>query len=161
MRLYDLSEQYNDLLDMLEQDADNEALKTMLDGLDDAFDAKVESIVKLMRSKCAERDAMDTEIKRLQERSKKIDKEVTWLETYIHNEMERTGKDKVKSSLFSISLAKCPPSVNILDEFEVPEVFFTVKEVRTLDKRSILERLKSGEEIPGVQLHQRVTLKIK
>lgn len=161
MRLYELSEQYNVLAEMLEQDTDNEALKTMLDGLEDVFDAKVESIVKLMRSKAAERDALDAEVKRLQERCKKIDKEVTWLETYVHNELERTGKDKVKSSLFSISLAKCPPSVNVLDEFNVPEMYFTVKEVRSLDKRSILERLKSGEEIPGVELQQRITLKIK
>lgn len=161
MRLYDLSEQYNVLAEMLEQDADNEALKAMLDGLEDVFDAKVESIVKLMRSKAAERDAIDAEAKRLQERAKKIDKEVTWLETYVYNELERTGKDKVKSSLFTIGLSKCPPSVNVLDEFNVPEVFFTVKEVRSLDKRSILERLKSGEVIPGVELQQRITLKIK
>ncbi|MDF2684778.1 MAG: hypothetical protein K0R47_5968 [Brevibacillus sp.] len=161
MRLYDLSEQYNNLLELLEQDSDNEALKTMLDGVDDAFDTKAESIVKLMRSKAAERDAIDDEVNRLRERAKKIDKEVTWLETYIHNEMVRTGKEKVKSSLFSISLAKCPPSVNIVDEVQVPEIFFTVKEVRNLDKRGILERLKSGEVIPGVELQQRITLKIK
>lgn len=161
MRLYDLSEQYNVLAEMLEQDADNEALKTMLDGTGDAFDAKAESIAKLMKSKIAEHDTVMAESKRLAERAAKMAKEIDWLENYLETEMIRTGKDKVRSNLFSISIVKCPPSVNVLNEAEVPEVYIKAKVVTSIDKQSILERLKAGDEIPGVQLAQRQTLKIK
>lgn len=162
MRLYDLTDQYNDLLDLLEESDDREALQAMLDGLDDAFDSKVESIVKLMRSKAAERDAIDDERRRLEARAGKMDKEVEWLQSYIQREMERLGKEKVKSSLFNISMANCPHAVNVLNELEIPDNYFVTKPaVTTLDKRLILEMLKNGVEIPGAEIIQRKRLSIK
>lgn len=161
MRLYDLTEQYNTLAEMLEEDADNASLQAMLDGIDGAFDEKVESIVKLMQSKISEHMAIENEAKRLKQRADKMAKEIDWLEHYVESEMLRTGKDKVKSALFNITLANCPPSVNVVDEFNVPEVYFNVKEVRSMDKRTILEQLKVGKTIPGVEIIQRKSLRIK
>lgn len=161
MRLYDLTEQYNDLLDLLEGSDDREALQAMLDGLDDAFDSKVESIVKLIRSKASEREAITVEMQRLANRATKIDKEVEWLQSYIQREMERLGKEKVKSSLFNISIAKCPPAVNVLNESVIPRSYFVVKpEVEVLDKRSLLEALKIGS-VNGAEIIQRKRLSIK
>jgi hypothetical protein len=162
VRLYDLTEQYNDLLDLLEASEDREALQAMLDGLGDAFDSKVESIVKLIRSKAAERDAIDEEAERLRKRAGKIDREVEWLQSYIQREMERLGKEKVKSSLFNISMANCPPAVNILNELDIPDEYLVTKPaVTSLDKRLILEMLKNGVEIPGAEIIQRKRLSIK
>lgn len=161
MRLYDLTSQYNDIADMLEGSDDREALQTMLDGLEEAFDAKVESIIKLMVSKAAERDAIDEEAQRLRKRAGNIDKEVDWLQTYVQNEMMRTGKEKVKSSLFKITLANCPPSVNVLNESEIPKKYKIIKQFESVDKRSILELLKSGVTIPGVEIIQRKSLRVR
>lgn len=161
MRLYDLSEQYNDLLELMELDGDNEALKTMLDGIDGAFDEKVESIAKLMKSKEAERDAVDAEKKRLSERSARISKEIDWLKDYIQNQMFVTGKTKVKSLLFNISLAKNPPSLKVWDETVIPENYYNVKETRLLDKRGIIDLLKQGEKVPGVALEQKQSVRVR
>lgn len=161
MRLYDLTDQYNDLLDLLEGSDDREALQVMLDGLDVSFDNKVESIVKLIRSKAAERDALTVEMQRLANRATKLDKEVDWLQSYVQREMERIGKDKVKSSLFNIGLTNCPPAVNVLNESVIPRSYFVVKpEVEVLDKRSLLEALKIGS-VNGAEIIQRKRLSIK
>lgn len=162
MRLYDLAEQYNDLQDVLEGSENPEAVQAMLDGLEGAFDEKVESIVKLMRSKAAERDAISEEAQRLHDRAARINKEYEWLEGYVYRQMLLTGKEKVKSSLFDISIGLCPPAVQVTDETDIPEIFFIMKPaVRQLDKRTLLEKLKSGEEIPGAEIVQRKTLRIK
>jgi predicted nuclease with TOPRIM domain len=162
MRLYDLTEQYNDLLDLLEVSDDREALQAMLDGLEDAFDSKVESIVKLIRSKAAERDAIDEERQRLANRAEKLNKEVDWLQSYIQREMERLGKEKVKSALFNITIANCPPAVNILSESNIPDKFYILQPAKfNLDKRTLLEALKSGEVVQGAEIIQRKRLSIK
>ena len=161
MRLYDLSEQYNDLIDLMELDEDNEALQSMLDGIDGAFDDKVESIIKLMKSKEYERDAVDAEKKRLSERAGKIGRDINWLKDYVQTQMLMTGKTKVKSALFNISLAKNPPSIVILDESSIPDDYYNVKTTRSLDKRWILELLKNEKHIPGVKVEQKQSLRVK
>lgn len=162
MRLYDLAEQYNDLLDVLEGSDNPEAVQAMLDGLEGAFDEKAESIVKLMRSKAAERDALSEEAQRLQERAYRANKEYEWLASYLESQMLAMGKERVKSSLFDIKIGLCPPAVQVLNESEIPRLYFTVKPAVTkLDKVSVLEALKAGESVPGVEMVQRKTLRIK
>lgn len=162
MRLFDLAEQYNDLMDVLEGSNDKEPLFAMLDGLEGAFDSKVESIVKLMQSKMATYTAIKTESDRLTKRADRTAKEIDWLEHYIESQMLATGKESVKSALFDIKLGLCPPAVNVLNESEIPRNYFITKPaVTTLDKRSLLESLKAGQAVSGAEIIQRKTLRIK
>lgn len=161
MRLYDLTEQYNDLIDILDGADNPEAIQAMLDGLEGAFDSKVESIVKLMGSKIAEHNAVKAESDRLAARASKMAKNIDWLENYVETQMIATGKDKVNSTLFDIKLGLCPPSVKVLNESIIPRDYFVTKPaVTTLDKRLLLEALKSGD-IEGAEIIQRKSLRIK
>lgn len=120
MKLYEISEKYNQFISYLEDSEDLEELKDTLDSIEDAFDAKVESIVKLIKAKDAEQKAIEEEIKRLKTRADRLVREIEWLQNYIQAAMEHTGKEKVKSSLFNISLVLNPPAVNVVNESEVP-----------------------------------------
>jgi len=160
MKLYEISEKYNQFISYLEDSEDLEELKDTLDSIEDAFDAKVESIVKLIKAKDAEQKAIEEEIKRLKTRADRLVREIEWLQNYIQAAMEHTGKEKVKSSLFNISLVLNPPAVNVVNESEVPDWAYVEKVTRSLDKRGLLERMKNGEQIPGVELIQRRRLKI-
>ena len=62
--------------------------------------------------------------------------------------MKVTGKTKFKGQLFSFSIQKNPPSVNVIDEKLIPEEYFIPQEP-TLDKKRLLTDIKSGAEIPG------------
>ena len=161
MTLYELAESYNQLNEWLETAEDPEVIRDTLDAVEEAFDAKVENIVKLIRSKEAEIEAIDAEMKRLKQREERLKRDIEWLQTYVQTEMERTGKERVKSSLFNITLAFNPPAVNVLNEAEIPEEFVTVKEMRCIDKRAILERFKQGELVPGVEIVRKKSLKIR
>lgn len=160
MRLYDLADQYKDLIELMDG-GDHETYQAMLDGIEDAFDNKAESIVKLMKSKIAEHEAIQAEAKRLSERATRMARDIDWLEKYVESQMIAIGKDKVKSSLFSISLVNNPPKVNILNESEIPVWYFNEKISRTLDRRTVLEHLKDGESIPGVEIKQDQRLSIR
>jgi len=162
MRLYDLAEQYNDLLDVLEGSENPEAVHAMLDGLEGKFDEKVESTVKIIRVKEAETDALMAEANRLIARAERAKKEAQWLRTNIESQMIRSGKERVNSTLFDIKFKLNPPSVNVLNESAIPRNYFITKPpVVQLDKRTIAEKLKNGETIPGVELVQGKSLQIK
>jgi hypothetical protein len=160
MKLYELSDQYVRFNEMMEGADDLSAFKDTLDALDDAFDAKVESIVKLIRSKAAEADAVKSEADRLNKRAAKLNKDVEWLINYVKQSMENTGKEKIKSSLFNVTLYNSAQSVRILDESLIPPHLFTVKTTTTVDKRTIADLLKDGIEVPGVELEQKKSLRI-
>lgn len=162
MRLYDLTDNYNRVIELLESTDDREALQDTLDSLEEAFDDKVESIVKLMRSKITEHNAVKEEGDRISARVAKMVKEIDWLENYVESQMIATGREKVKSTLFDIKLGLCPPAVHVLNESDIPQIYFVTKPaVTTLDKRVLLEKLKNGESIPGAEIIQRKTLRIK
>ncbi len=161
MRLYDLSSQYNKVNELLEESDDIELLQDTLDSLDDAFDMKVESIIKLFKSKCAERDAIDDEKKRLSERSARIDKQAEWLKTYVEDNMKAMNKTEVKSILFSIKLQSNPPKVLIADGVEINEKYLNTKITVTPNKALLKQAIDAGEVIEGVTVVQEQSIRIK
>lgn len=160
MKLYELSEQYNQLIEMMDQTDDLETIKDTLDSIEEAFDAKVESIVKLIRSKTAESEVVKQEADRLTKRYQKLNKDVEWLTNYVKAEMERVNKEKIKSSYFNITLYDSNPSVHVLDETIVPKQYIITETVSRIDKRTLCELLKSGKQIPGVELIRKKALRI-
>ena len=74
--------------------------------------------------------------------------------------MKVTGKNKFKGQLFSFSIQKNPPSLNVDDEKLIPEEYW-IEQAPVLDKKTLLAALKSGEEIPGVSIKQTESLRIR
>jgi len=158
-KLYELSDAMNQVAAMIEEGA--EGLEDTLESLDGSFQDKVESIIKLMRSKAAERDAIDEEKARLDKRSKALDKQVQWLHDYVEREMLRTNTTEVKSALFKIKLAMNPPSVNVLNQAEIPVQFIRTNITVAPDKIAIKEALMNGQIVPGCEIKQDLKLKVK
>ena len=158
-KLYELSEAMNQVAAMIEDGM--EGMEEALESIDFSFQEKVESIVKLMRSKLAEADAIDTEAARLKQRSDKLKKDAAWLHDYVEREMLRTNLTEVKSSLFKIKLAMNQPSVNVLNLAEIPEQFMRTKLDVLPDKVAIKEALLNGQIVPGCEIKQDLKLKVK
>lgn len=158
-KLYELSDHITQVQYMLENG--EEGLEDTLESLDMAFEDKVESIIKLYASKMSEAEAIKTEETRLGDRRKRVEKEAVWLHQYVEREMKRLDREKIKSPLFTIALQKNPPSVNILDESAIPQEYISFKEVKTIDKRIILDQLKAGFEVPGAEIKQERRLSIR
>lgn len=160
MRLYDLSEQYNDLLEMVEQDADNEVLRAMLDGLEGAIEQKVEAILSVRNAKRAEVKALRDESARLAQRAAQVEKEANRLEEMVEYALNTIGAEKLKTLKFTVWMQSNPPSVMVLDETQVPKEFYTVPEPQ-IAKKNILEAWKNGQLVPGVEIRQEKSLRVR
>ena len=114
MKLYELTDSYRRVLDQLsepEGDGSEDArCRTLLEGLSEAFDDKVLGIAKVIRSMDADVTAIAGEVDRLQARRRHLSGRIDWLKRYLLTEMEAVGRDKIRGSTPTVSVAKSPPS---------------------------------------------------
>ena len=168
MKLYELSTQYAQVVDMLEAaqtgetDAlDAEMLKDTLDAIGEAIEAKADNIARIMHELSTVEEAIKAEVERLQGRAGIIKKQRESLKTYLQVAMESTGKDKFKTSFYSFTIRNNPASVQIVDESAIPSAFIREVTEKRIEKKAIAEVLKSGVEVAGCTLTQSRSLVIR
>lgn len=162
MKLYELSEQYEILLEMASEDPDNEQLQEYLSGIEGKIEEKIENTVKVIRSLEAEAKMIKEEEERLKSRRTAIENNADRLKGYVEGIMKRMELEKVKGKLFTVSLQNNPPQVVVLDEFYIPQKYFSMPQpVPQLKKKEIINDWKLGKEIPGVGVVQVKTLRVR
>lgn len=159
MRLYDLTDQYTSLLELLENDPENEQLQQMINGLEGAIDEKVENICKVIRMLEGQAKVIGDEIVRLQQRKTTIETNIRRLKESTQQLLTDAGLERIKGKLFNVWIQSNPPSVNVIDEAIIPERFFQTQKV--LQRKDILEAVKAGQEVPGVEIVQGRGLRIR
>ena len=139
---------------------DEETKLDTLESIDwtEQFEEKVENTVKVIKNKEAEKKQLKEEIDRLTARQKSIDNDITRLKTGLQGAFEITGHEKVKTLLFTVSLAKNQPSV-VVDEDLLPKKYFVQK--LTPDKTTIKELLQAGKKVKGAVLQESRSLRIR
>ena len=161
MKLYELTQNYLNLQELLENpEIPAEMIETALNEVGGQIEDKAENIAKLIKTLEADVSGFKAEEKRLADRRKSLENRVTGLKNYIDNSMKVTGKNKFKGQLFSFSIQKNPPSLNVEDEKLIPEEYW-IEQAPVLDKKTLLAALESGEEIPGVSIKQTESLRIR
>ena len=156
MKLYELHKAYAQAMDVIEQ-ADDEGLTDeqwgALENIEDAFNSKIENVAKAFKNVDAEQKAIKAERERLQARERTLARRANWFKGYLHHAMTRTGKDKVKGEVLTVSLRKCPASCDVFDVDSVPGAFKrTVTEVK-VDRKAIIDHFKdTGEILDGVNI---------
>ena len=119
-KLYELTEQYDYMAELLEQlclqqmgildedvDSINEKLvKDTLEAIDGEIEDKADGIAKMLRNNEAMADALKAEEKRLNTRRKALENADNFLKKYLQANLEFIGKTKFKTALFSYSIAK-------------------------------------------------------
>lgn len=70
-----------------------------------------------------------------------------------------TGSD-LKGDVYSFSLKKNPPRVNIKDESIISDYFKNKKEVVTVDKKRIKEAFDNGMEVDGAEMVQEYSVRL-
>lgn len=159
MKLYDLTSDYAQLLDMAEQ-LDQDTFKDTLESIQESIEDKVENTAKLIKSIEADVTAIKAEEKRLKERRQALETKVDSIKGYLKDQLELAGIDKVKRPLITVSIQNNPPSVNITDVNKIPYTFMIQQEPK-LDKKAILQAIKDGKEIPGAEITQTRGLRIR
>ena len=122
---------------------------------------KVENIAKFIKNIESERDAFKKESDRLASKAKSLDNKVTNLKRYLQDNLEVAGVDKVKGSLFTVSLRNNPISLDLSSVEHIPMDFKRTPEP-VVNKRELLKHIKeTGETFEGVGLKRTRSLIIK
>lgn len=156
MKLYELSEIYNNIIDL---DLPEEELTTALQNIDEKIEEKADNIAKTLRELDGQIETIKAEEKRLQEKRKAIENKRENIKKYLQYQMEILDKKKIKTDLFSFTISKNKTSVKILDEAKIPEEYFRI--TKTANKTEILKAYQEGKLKEGIELEQTESLKIK
>ncbi|MBT2600909.1 MULTISPECIES: siphovirus Gp157 family protein [unclassified Oceanobacillus] len=157
--LYDLTQDFLQVQSLI--DDGGEGLRDTLESIDLAIEDKLENIGKVIRNLDGEAEMLKAEEKRLSDKRKAIEANQKRLKMYVEDQLILTGKDKVKTGIFTFAMQNNPPSLKVLDEKILPKRFFIEQEPK-LDKKALKEELKSiGHDMPGVELVQGKSLRIR
>lgn len=160
-KLYELSQNYNNLLELLDnQDIPQEVVTEALNQVGEEIEVKAENIAKLIKTLEVDINGFKEEEKRLADRRKSLENKVKCLKTYLEDTMKATGKTKFKGQLFSFNIQKNAPSLNIEAEDNIPKNFY-IEQAPVLDKKSLLAEIKQGLEVTGVTIKQTESLRIR
>jgi hypothetical protein len=158
MRLYELTSSYEQLLEMAEQ-LDEETLRDTLESINEAIEEKVENTAYVIKSLEANVKIIDEEVKRLQAMKSTQQRNIKSLKEYIQESMEKVGLGKIEGSLIKVSIQNNPPSVRLDDDFKIGKYLVSVEP--KFDKKAILSDLKQGLDIPGAEMVQGKSIRIR
>ena len=164
MNLYELNQNFNNLIEVLENTEDEnikELIKKSMDQLTLETNEKIENIIKYIKNLEAEAEALEKESKRLNVRKIKTLKKVDNLKGYLKDFTSSLESKKYNTGIFNISIRKNAASVIVNNEFLVPDEFCKTEVIRKVDKVALKEKLKAGEVIEGVKLQQTESIIIK
>lgn len=108
-------------------------------------------------------DDLDSQIKLLQEKKKKIESDLTCFKNELREAMASSGIKRIESKEHGILFRLDPPAIvlKINDESLIDEKFFRVK--REVDKVAVKKALQVGEFVEGAELSEgkhRLTIKV-
>ena len=161
MKLYEIDRQLERLLELdTERMVDSETGEILtaeeIDQLNMDRLEKIEGCLLVIKNKEAEAEAIQAEIKKLQERKKTLDNKVQWIRGYVANSL---NGEKFKTARVAVSYRKSE-SVEVTCAPEMlPQEFITVTLKPALTP--LKEALKNGAEIAGVQIVTKNNLQVK
>lgn len=166
MNLYNLTAECANLYDAILATADEEtgeadlSLVTALCERQDEWEKKAVSVACVYRALDNDSARVGREIERLTAIKKRLERERDRIKDGLDAACKTLGVESVKGMYANISYRASEQTV-IDNEFELPEQFINVKEVRTPNKTAIKEAIKSGEEVPGAHLERKKNIQIK
>lgn len=143
--LYKLTEEYLELLDLLEDDSvDQEVVNDTLEAVGGEIEVKADNCAKLIQELNGSASTLDAEIDRLKKRRDVLVSNAQNLKKYIESAMIATGKKKFKTDLFGFNIQKNPPRVVIDREEDIPEEYWIAQQPK-LDNTALKKWLKDNK----------------
>lgn len=161
MKLYEIADNYKNLLELLDSgEVDKNLVEEALSLVEEDIKDKVNSICKIIKENELLVSNIDEEIKRLQQLKKTKNNNISLLKDYLSSELQRMNIKKIDSGIFKVSFRKST-SVNILDEDMIPEEYISETIVKKISKADILKELKQGVKIEGATLEEKQNIQLK
>lgn len=160
MNLFELTENYVKFFTEFENaDEVTEEMQEMADNLNVEIEEKCDNYAKMIKNLEADVEAYKNQEKIFNEKRKVAENKVKWLKQNLQASMEMQGRKKVKTELFSFNIQKNTPSLEIRDEKNIDDSYYVIE--RKLNKRELLNDIKEGLIVDGVELKQSESLRIR
>lgn len=163
MTLYELQSQFAALYEMAANgDIDDKTFEDTLEAMsfDEEFEAKAEGYAKVIRALLTDAQAVKSEIDRLSERKNRFEETAGRIKRRLQEAMAATGREKIKTPLFSIYLQKNAPRLVLDQDAEIPAEYL-IPQPPKVDGAAIKEKLMAGESLPFAALEQGTSLRIR
>ena len=159
--LYELTNNYEEILNMLYQDdIDEQMILDTLESIEGNIEDKADNYAKIIKELEIKANARKEEAKRLTDSSKIFENRVKILKSNLYNTMKLTGKTKFATNLFSFNIVKNGGKQTLTIDSDVPEEY--TKTVIENDTDKIRQALEEGKELSFAHLEARgESLRIK
>lgn len=164
MKLFEIANEYQNILEETFDAETGEINQNALSKLDEiTVDIKEKGIAvaSFIKNIDAEREAISNAKKSMADRESKLNRRVDYLTSYLQANMERCGINEMSCAYFTVKLKKCPASVFVIDEKDIPDEYKKKKEEISLDKVKLKEHIQAGVVVPGASLKQNLRLEIR
>ncbi len=164
LTLYNITNKFAELMDMAENgELTEEQYNALGEQLTLELQQKGSGIIGYTQNEEAFIEAVDFQIKRLQDLKKARQNKLEKFKQYVKENMDRLGITKMDTELGTLSIAKNPMSVEIENEEEIPKEFKQQVITTKIDKTAIKNHFKAtGELIAGVKIvDDKTSLRIK
>lgn len=163
MTLYKLTEEFTDILESLnnlEDDEDPQEISERLESLQTDIKSKVEGCLRIHAEYVADSRRCKEEADRLRKLANSSKRKADWLKAYVHDNMTTLGIEHLMTGVFDVRVSKGPPVAEIITLKDVPQEYFNTPDP-VLDKRKVLDDMKNGAEVPGMEIRQNTHLRIR
>jgi len=160
MKLYELTSNFNQLQQIIEDGADQEAIHDTLQAIDEAIDDKVQGAALLIRNIEAQAEAIKVEEKRLADRRKFFENNCKNIKDYLYQQMVAVDKRRVKGALVTVGIQKNPASLEIAADAAIPPEYMITQEPK-VDKKALLAAVKDGMQWDGITIKQGESVRIR
>lgn len=160
--LYELTEEYSDLILLLESgEASEEEITAEMDAILSDIDTKAAGYAKIVRNWTIEADGLVSEIDRLTKRRKAVENASARLKQHLQNSMVATGKASISTPIGKWSIRNNPPSAVVTDFAAIPERYLVPQEPKVNARQIISDWKTNGEIIPGVEIQIKQSLQFR
>lgn len=162
MKLYELTQNYNNLLELIENGmVSQEDIRESLELVNDDISEKIENICKIIQQNKSSIQIMKDEEKRIANNRKTLENSNKNLMQYIQESLQTIGIKQIKGQLFKVNIQKNKASVVIDDEKLIDEKYKKEETLVTIDKNALYDDLKVGNEVLGAKLVQTESVRIR
>lgn len=162
MKLYELSGNYRELYDGIDDLEDEDLIQAFFDtleGIEEEFEIKAENIACFIKNLKAEAEAIKTEKLKLEKRQKSKENLAKRLQNNLMQSMDYTDIKKIDTAKCYISITKPREVVEVIDMDKLDKKYKRISFAP--DKTTIKAAIKSGQTVDGAIIKLNPSLIIK
>ena len=150
IKLYDIPKKFDELMTKAEEgELTQEEYDRIGTEIAVELQKKSANIIGYYQNKNAFIDAVDAQIERLKKIKEFEKNNIERFKKYVKENMEKMGLTKIETELGTLSIAKSPATVEVIDQDQVPDEFLRVKTSIEVDKTAIKKNFKETGEVPN------------